>query len=125
VFDRGHILSDLVAARRYRLLLNVIDGLPSNSHYVAALAEDDDLAMNSPEPKARTPRLTEYSPETAAIVDRLGDVISAVIAAAGGTPPKIPPYPRPETAADRVRARRRMERHYDTVRRVLPHKRHT
>lgn len=122
MFDRGHILSELVADRHYRLLLNVIDGLPANSHYVAALADDDELAASSPEPKSRPPRLTEFSPDTAAIVDRLGDVISAVIAAAGGTPPKIQPYPRPETAADRAKTRWRMQKHHDLVRRVLPHK---
>lgn len=114
-----------MAAKRYRLLLNVIDGLPSHSHYVAALADDDELAMASDEPRSRPPRLTEFSPEVAALAaafDRLGELIGTLVAVNGGTPPKLEPYPRPVTAAERVRRRKRMEAHYDLVRRVLPHK---
>jgi hypothetical protein len=125
LFDRSGDLTDLWTSRRWRLLLNVIDGLPSNSHYVAALADDDELAENSPPPKARPPRLTEFSPEAAAIIDRLGDVITAVIAAAGGTPPSIEPYPRPVTAAERMKQRSRWRAHEDLVARLLPHKRRT
>lgn len=122
-FDRSGDLTELWVARRWRLLLNVVDGLPANSHYVAALADDDELAENSPEPTSPSaPRLTEFSPDAAAIIDRLGDVISAVIAAAGGSPPKIAPYPRPVTAAERARKRNRWLAHDDLVARVLPNK---
>lgn len=92
---------------------------------MAALADDDELAENSPAPKPQPPKLTEFSADTAAIIDRLGDVISAVIAAAGGTPPKISPYPRPVTAAQRMEKRSRWRAHDDLVARVLPHKRRT
>lgn len=81
--------------------------------------------MNSDEPAARPPRMTEWSPEVAAIVaavDRLGELIGALVSVNGGTPPKIPAYPRPVTAAQRARKRKRIEGHYDLVRRVLPHK---
>jgi hypothetical protein len=81
--------------------------------------------MASEEAKPRPPRLTEFSAEVAAIaaaVDRLGELIGALVAVNGGTPPKLQPYPRPVTAIERVRRRQRMEAHFDLVRRVLPHK---
>ncbi|MCO6011410.1 hypothetical protein NE236_41320 [Actinoallomurus purpureus] len=103
----------------------MIDGLPSNSHYIAAMADDEELAAQSTEdPQPRPPRLTEWSPEVQAIiagVDRLGELIRVLIAANGGTPPQIPAYPRPVTAADRLKQRRRLERHQALVARVLPH----
>lgn len=102
----------------------MIEGLPSNSHYIAALADDEELAATMEgDPAPRPPRLTEWSPEVAAIVasfDRLGDVLCALIAANGANPPKIPPYPRPVTAAERVKRRRRMLNHQELVARVLP-----
>jgi hypothetical protein len=40
-------------------------------------------------------------------IDRLGDVVQAIIAAQGGKPPAIKPFPRPKTAADKLRDPRR------------------
>jgi hypothetical protein len=126
LFDRGWDLADLWAGRRWRLLLNMIEGLPSNSHYIAALADDEELAASfDGDPAPRPPRLTEWSPEVAAIVasfDRLGDILCTLIAANGGKPPKIPPYPRPVTAAERVKQQRRMLNHRELVARVLPNR---
>jgi hypothetical protein len=68
-------------------------------------------------------RVSEWSPERAALAeisDKLSTVIAAVIAAAGARPPNIRPTPRPRTAADRLRARRRVETHLSLVARVLP-----
>jgi hypothetical protein len=114
----------LVADRRWRLLLNVIDGLPSNSHYVAALADDEELAADTDNvPAPRPPRLTEWSPEVqalAATVDRLGDIVQVLIASNGGHAPKIPHYPRPVTASERIKQRRRLDTHKALVARVLP-----
>jgi len=116
----------LWARRRWRLLFNVVTGLPSDSHYVAALADDEELAASTEaDPKPRPPRLTEWSPEVqalAATVDRLGDVLRVLVAANGGNPPKIPHYPRPVTASERVKQRRRMRDHQALVARVLPNR---
>lgn len=104
----------------------MITGLPGNSHYVAALADDEELAASMDgDPQPRPPRLTEWSPEVQALattVDRLSDVLCALIAANGGNPPKIPLYPRPVTAAERVKLRRRMLNHQALVARVLPNR---
>lgn len=51
-------------------------------------------------------RMRDWSPEMeilVAAVDRLGEVIRAVVAAQGGKPPKIPAMPRPRTASDKLR----------------------
>jgi hypothetical protein len=56
-------------------------------------------------------------------VDRLGDIVRTLIAANGRKPPKLRPYPRPVTAAERAKHRRKIEAHRALVARVLPHKR--
>ena len=127
---RGTGLLPLWQQRRWRHLLNLIDGLPRHSAFVEALCDDDDLAENlaardTPAGGERggTP-LSQFSPElemATNIFDRLGELIQAVTAAAGARPPKIRPYPRPRTAADRVRRRRAQARHRGLVARLLPH----
>lgn len=113
--------------RRWRYLLNVIEALPRHSAFVEALSDDDALAealLNRPagDERPRTP-LSQFSPELEMAVntyDRLGELIQAVTAAAGGRPPKIAPFPRPRTAADRVRRRRAETKHRSVVARMLP-----
>lgn len=73
-------------------------------------------ALGLPEeaPTNYRPRLTEFGPTEAmlaGVVDRLGEVIAATIAAAGAKPPTIRPYPRPAGADDRLAGRRRIEKH--------------
>mgnify|MGYP006199840543 CR=1 FL=1 len=68
--------------------------------------------------------MADWSPELetlTAAVDRLGDVVKAVVATIPKAKvPKIPPMPRPRTALDRVRQRRRVRAHRALVARVLP-----
>lgn len=69
-----------------------------------------ELAAKQPSPKGSPVRMRDWSPELellTALVDRLGDVIQAVIAAQGGKPPRIKPMPRPTTAMDAIRDPRR------------------
>lgn len=65
------------------------------------------MAKNADDkPKAAAVRMRDWSPEMeilVAAVDRLGEVVQAVVAAQGGKPPKIPPLPRPKTATDKLR----------------------
>ncbi len=90
-----------------------IDNLPRNSSYVEAVSLDEELAqqaMQTPAPKGPAVRMRDWSPQLeilTLLVDRLGEVIQAVIAAQGGKPPKITPMPRPKTAADELRDPRR------------------
>jgi hypothetical protein len=96
-------------------LLNLIEGLPSDSAYAEASAQDDELAeMMAARGDAPTtgPRVTEFGPTNqllTAILDRLGEVVKA---AAGDGSVKIPLSPRPETAADRY-ARRMQDAAYE------------
>jgi hypothetical protein len=102
-------------------LLNLIDGLPSHSAYQEALALDEELAeqvADRDEPTAEyRPRITEWSPTEqllAALYDRMGEVVAAVVASAGGKPTMPEGWPRPETAADRV-LRRKQKQEYDDL----------
>lgn len=102
--------------RRWRRLLNIIDHLPRTSHFVAAMADDDELAEQLPEPDGDgSPPLTEYSPVVERldlIVDRLGEVVTAVVNTVAKKPRKPPrPQRRPQTARDRARLKRRKMRH--------------
>ncbi len=97
-----------------RAVLNLIDRLPRTSEFRHELAQDDELAVKRDGESSARPEipLTEWSPEMealAAVVDRLAEVISAVVQSQGGKAPQIRPYPRPVTAADRAHAQARRE----------------
>lgn len=103
-------MRELWQARRWRYLLSRIDHLPRNSAYVEAVSLDEELAAEvlkqQDKPKAAGVRMRDWSPEMevlVAAVDRLGEVVQAVIAAQGAKPPKIAPLPRPTTASDKLR----------------------
>jgi hypothetical protein len=58
--------------------------------------------------------MTEWTPDVAVLTgihDRLGEVVGAIIASAGGKPPKLKPSPRPRTAVDRLRQQAAKSRH--------------
>lgn len=87
------------------------------------MADDEELAEQLPEPKGSgAPLLTEFTPEVerlTLICDRLAELITAV----GNTvakKPRRPPrgLPRPVTAHDRIRRRKRRERHHLILKRL-------
>lgn len=49
------------------------------------------------------------------VADRLGDVLSQLVANAGHKPPKVAPLPRPRTGVDRARARMEKQQHESLV----------
>ena len=102
-------------AGRWGFLLNLIDHLPRTSAYVQAMADDEELAAELPEdeggPRRDVP-LREWSSQVelqAAIFDRLGELINAVIVGNGGKPSRVDPWPTPVLASQRVQAKRRRE----------------
>jgi hypothetical protein len=113
---RGHI--------SVRKVLNLIDRLPSNSHYIAAIANDEELADGAEgEAAPSAPPLTEWSPVVAAlaaVADRLSTLINVQVARGGGQTTKIAPYPRPVTAAQRIKERNKLTRHQELVARLIP-----
>lgn len=121
--DRGWDLARLFQDRRFAFLLSVIDQLPRHSRFVAALADDEELAEQTPETKPSVhPPLTEWSPEVerlTGIYDRMGELITAVnntVAKKARRPPR--PAPRPQTARDRIKAKRRRYKHELVLKRL-------
>jgi hypothetical protein len=107
-------------------VLDYLEHLPRASAYHSAVAEDEELAeelAGQADTAPRPPRLAEFGPDIqvlAEIRDLLASLIGVQIARAGKTPKKVKPYPRPESAMDRVRRRQRYSAHRDLVARVLP-----
>lgn len=106
------------ADRRWVALLELIDQLPQASRFMEAVVNDPeqaDLIARSREGEAEvpwSPRFSEFG-----LLERLmrdavmaiQGVQAAVIAAAGGKPPKVEPYPVPVTEIDRAVARANRE----------------
>lgn len=65
--------------------------------------------------------LRDFTPEVASlydVVDRLGEVVAAIIASAGGKPPTVTPLPRPRTGIEEARARKAWMHHLSVVEEV-------
>ncbi len=93
------------------------------------MTEDEALAERLLDQKpAEAPparRWSEYGIQVellAAIFDRLAEVVNTIAASSGAKPRKVPPYPRPVTAIERIRQRRIRAKHTQIVARVLPRK---
>jgi hypothetical protein len=96
--------------RKWRLLLNLIDHLPADSHMNAVLLNDLEYArMVKAEQKKRErsgeeslgPSIATWSPQVnllAVIADRL----AALIQSNSANPRTVVPYARPKTAFDRL-----------------------
>lgn len=101
--------------------------MPRDSYLNEAMAEDEQLARHliDQEPTEEPPvrRWSEYDAQVellTAIFDRLADIPNAIAAANGGKPRKVPPWPRPVTALEKVRKSRSKAKHRSIVSRVLP-----
>jgi hypothetical protein len=113
-------------SRRWRKLLNIIDGLPRTSAFVNAMANDDEIAdvlLEAAERQSSRPTLEEYTPEREAldaVRDLLGQVVAGLLVLNRQKPPRLKLVPRPETAIDRARRRQQLRRHESLVARLLP-----
>lgn len=139
-------LGELWRARRWTLLLDIIDRLPSHSWYASSVSMDEEHAKMLAEAMAarardgsdegaesKGPPLTSWTPEVAMltnIFDAVRSVQYAVVAvqAEKGKAPEPPkPAPRPVTPLERYMQRaeytRRKTKHESLVARVLPQKR--
>jgi hypothetical protein len=123
--------------RRWRLLLSLIDHLPPNTHYHAALSMDEDHAKMVIEaeeaarkrgemPDKKSPSVATWSPEVGvltSILDALRENTYVTKAVAtdkgGGRPPK--PAPRPTSVTESVRFKMKQKAHDILKRRMLPH----
>lgn len=121
--DLGH----LWRTRQARRALNLIDHLPPTSHYLAAVANDEDVARQilargqAPTPSAHPP-LTEWTPEVAAMVALTDALLSfrwVFMRFNGAKVPAPQPQARPQTALQRVKARQREDRNRMLSQRLL------
>jgi hypothetical protein len=117
-------------SRRWRRLLNLLDGLRRTSHTHDAMMQDEQLAevflererRGEESAKKSSRRMTEFTLEAELLsyaVDRLGELIVAQAAGKGAKPRRVEPMPRPDTAMQRVRERKTRSRHDFTVARVF------
>lgn len=135
-------LGTLWRARRWTLLLDIVDHLPAHSWYASTVSMDEEHARMMAEALAEReqdddaegsgPPLTTWTPEVAVltnVLDAVRGVQYAVIAAnsEGGKAPEAPkPAPRPTTPLERAMRRadfeRRKAKHESLVARLLPSK---
>jgi hypothetical protein len=114
-------------SRRWRRLLGIIDQLPRDSRYVEAVTQDEQLAERWADRKEKSDtgpkrRMADWSVQVellTAILNRLGEATQAIAALGGAKPRKVPPAPVPTTAMDRIRNRKRFEKHKALAARVL------
>jgi hypothetical protein len=101
---------------------DLVAHLPRESALHSALADDPD-AVGELNPAPAAPSLAEFPPVVEALAsvhDLLASLLAVQVSRGGGQPPKIPPYPRPVTAAQRAASRARRDRHRALVARLLP-----
>lgn len=97
--------------KRWVGLLELIDQLPSASRVNEAVLNDREfaeavVARESGDRPEWAPKVSEFDLHATLlrdVIQALQGVQAAVIAAAGGKPPKIKPYPAPRTALEEVR----------------------
>jgi hypothetical protein len=125
---RGIDLATEWRSRRWRRLLNIIDQLPRDSAFHESLADDEQLAERmlerpDPPPGPPTRRMREWSAEVellSVVVDRLAELIQVVGATKGSKARSIRHQPRPVTAMQKLRARKRRAKHEALAARVAP-----
>lgn len=123
----GWELGELWRERRWRFLLNLIARLPRTSQTREAMVASEEfieqvMPDDDKDSKDKGPRFSEFSAEVEAlfvVADRLGDVCSGLVGLGGKKPKRVNPLPRPQTAYDRVKVRRRREQHNALVARVI------
>lgn len=122
-------------SRQWRMLLNLIDHLPQNTWYQAAVNMDPEHAemviqareqakkSGAPDPGPPLPSLAIWSPEVdklAQIIDELRGVQVAIVRSQGGKAKDPKPTPRPGNAMESARLRKRQREHDQLKVRLLP-----
>lgn len=104
-------LLKLVGKRRWAKIWRLKSRLPADGWYGTALAMDPELAeqlvaLDDDDEVVEPPTPLGYTKEVhllAAVVDGLQQVCSVLIAVNGGDAPRVTPFPRPQTAKDRLK----------------------
>ena len=126
----GPTPGELWRSREWRRLLNLIEHLPPDSYTYASMMLDENYVTMLNQAREARPGGEASSPTSrpsqaywgagmellAVVADRL----SVLIEMQSAKPRAVVPYPRPETAMERVQYRSRWEKHRALVKRVLP-----
>lgn len=115
--------------RRWAGLLELIDELPSASRFNEAILNDREfaeavVAQETGEAPEWAPKISEFDLHALLlrdVIQSLQGVQAAVIAGAGGKPPKVAAYPAPRTALDDARERLLSEWADDLISKLTPH----
>ena len=122
-------------SRQWRKLLNLIDHLPQNTWYQAAVSMDEEHAemvleaqaqarkSGQPDPGPPAPSLATWSPEvdmTSRAVNALKEIAYILMKANNGSPKEPKPVPRPTNAMEVARLRRKQRDHESLKSRLLP-----
>lgn len=117
-------MAELFGRFRWAMLLDIIDQLPRHSRLSEAQSNDDELAehiikseMELPKSKVRLSEFDGVREEIMLAVDRLGQLINIEAQKV-----LYKPRPRPVTAIERARERKRYENHNIVISKFLPHK---
>ena len=113
-------LTSMWRLRRWSFLIDLIDQLPSNSRTTEAILNDEEIAeeilaqreSGDTSDGAWHPRFSEFGQTQqmlAQIIDQLSGLQATTVAAAGGDPKTSRPYPRPQSAVDRLKRKREQE----------------
>lgn len=112
----GLDLLDFIRGRHpWGKFLRLVNGLGRSSRYAAALADDDEYAeqvLALPDRPDRGPALTEFTPEVellTVLVELAQATNQRLTVLAQQKPDRVRQLPRPRTAFDRVKARRRRD----------------
>lgn len=133
---RNHLgvdMGELFRSRRWRVLVNYIDMLPSNSHKNRLVTLDEEhmeaiLSSKQAQSGEYKPSMSDWGQlenMMATLIDAVNRNTETVHATAQGKkkPLRIPNYPRPATAADRVKVKIQKRKHEEMVNMLLPAKR--
>ncbi len=143
-FDlRNHLsgvsLGELFRERRWRELLNLLDQLPQDTHmnrllttdeqYMEAVLGDAEPSKGDEETGPTAPSMANWSQTNAllaVLIDAVNRNTAVTQAMAGAKNSKFEPHPRPESAAQKILARRANEvakrRHQELVSMLLPNR---
>jgi hypothetical protein len=130
-----HDVGALWRSRQWRLLLNLIDHLPQNTWYQAAVNEDPEHAAmvlaardkakkaGEPDPAPAKPSLAIWSPEVdklATLIDEVRALQAILIRVNNGNAKDPKPVARPGNAMESARLRTRQAEHDAMKARLLP-----
>lgn len=123
-------LPELVAQRRYRHLLILIDQLPSDCRFTQAFLRDpanaDQLAREIIEREGEEPSPPSYATwgQTesllATLIDQVAVLIQTTAAVGGAKPQKVEPHPRPQSIGSDLAKEIREEAAMDLLAKLIP-----